>query len=53
VVFVPTGVAGDTNGVILTMFTTSLAPELSGVEDVGAKGQMPVILESFRFGKPR
>jgi hypothetical protein len=51
VVFVPTGVAGDTNGVILTMFTTSLAPELSSVEDVGDKGQMPVILESFRFGK--
>lgn len=51
VVFVPTGVAGDSNGVILTMFTTSLASELSGVDDVGEKGQMPVILESFRFGK--
>ena len=53
VVFVPTGVAGDKNGVVLTMFTTSLAPELSGVDDVGAKGQMPVILESFRLGKNR
>jgi hypothetical protein len=53
VVFVPTGVAGDGNGVVLTMFTTSLAPELSSVEDVGTKGEMPVILESFRFGKPR
>jgi hypothetical protein len=53
VVFVPTGVAGDNNGVILTMFTTSLAPELSSVEDVGAQGEMPVILESFRFGKAR
>jgi hypothetical protein len=51
VVFVPTGVAGDSNGVILTMFTTSLAPELSSVDDVGTKGEMPVILESFRFGK--
>jgi len=51
VVFVPTGVAGDANGAILSMFTTSLAPELSGVEDVGVKGEMPVILESFRFGK--
>jgi flagellar basal body-associated protein FliL len=51
VVFVPTGVAGDNNGVILTMFTTSLAPELSSVEDVGAQGEMTVILESFRFGK--
>lgn len=51
VVFVPTGVAGDNNGAILTMFTTSLAPELASVEDVGTKGEMPVILDSFRFGR--
>ena len=51
VVFVPTGKAGDTNGAVLTMFTTSLAPELSSVEDVGSRGEMPVILDSFRFGK--
>lgn len=42
---------GDKTGAILTMFTTSLAPELSSVDDVGQKGQSPVILESFRFGK--
>src|SRR5882724_5084937 len=53
VVFVPTGVEGDKTGAILTMFTTSLAPELSDVEDVGEKGQTPVILESFRFVKGR
>jgi hypothetical protein len=51
VVFVPTGKAGDTNGAVLTMFTTSLAPELSSVADVGSVGEMPVILDSFRFGK--
>jgi hypothetical protein len=51
VVFVPTGKAGDANGAILTMFTTSLAPELSSIEDVGSRGEMPVILDSFRFGK--
>lgn len=51
VVFLPTGVPGDQTGATLIMLTTSLAPELSGVEDVGAKGEMPVILESFRFGK--
>jgi hypothetical protein len=50
VVFLPTGVESDKTGAILSMFTTSLAPELSGVEDVGFKGQAPVILESFRFG---
>jgi hypothetical protein len=53
VVFLPTGVEGDKNGAILSMFTTSLAPELSGVEDVGYKGQAPVILDSFRFGSAR
>jgi hypothetical protein len=51
VIFLPPGVEGQTNGATLSMLTTSLAPELSGVEDVGAKGEMPVILESFRFGK--
>ena len=51
VVFVPTGKAGDSNGAVLTMFTTSLAPELSSIEDVGSQGEMPVILDSFRFGK--
>lgn len=51
VVFLPTGTEGDTTGATLTMLTTSLAGELSSVEDVGERGQMPVILESFRFGK--
>jgi len=51
VVFLPTGNEGDTNGATLTMLTTSLAPELSSVEDVGERGEAPVILESFRFGK--
>jgi hypothetical protein len=50
VVFVPSGVAESHNGAVLTMFTTSLAPELSSIEDVGTRGEMPVILESFRFG---
>jgi hypothetical protein len=51
VIFVPTGKEGDKNGATLSMFTTSLAPELSSVEDVGTKGEAPVILDSFRFGK--
>ena len=51
VIFVPTGKEGDTTGATLSMFTTSLAPELSSVADVGAKGEAPVILDSFRFGK--
>lgn len=51
VIFVPTGNEGDTAGATLTMLTTSLAPELSSVEDVGERGEAPVILDSFRFGK--
>lgn len=51
VIFVPTGKEGDTTGATLSIFTTSLAPELSSVEDVGTRGEAPVILESFRFGK--
>src|SRR5690348_8975986 len=46
VIFLPTGHEGDTSGAILSMFTTSLAPELSSVEDVGTRGEAPVILES-------
>ena len=53
VVFLPTGVSGDRTGATLIMLATSLAPELSGVDDVGAKGEMPVILDSFRFGRGR
>ncbi len=53
VIFLPTGIAGDQSGATLVMLASSLAPELSGVEDVGEKGQMPVVLESFRFGKSR
>jgi len=51
VIFLPTGKEGDTAGATLSMLTTSLAPELSSIEDVGDKGEAPVILESFRFGK--
>jgi hypothetical protein len=50
VIFLPRG-EGETTGATLSMLTTSLAPELSGVDDVGVKGELPVILESFRFGK--
>jgi hypothetical protein len=50
VIFVPP-VDGSKNGVTLLMLATSLAPELKKVEDVGVKGELPMLLESFRFGK--
>ncbi len=51
VIFLPTGIEGQTAGATLIMLATSLVPELSGVEDVGEKGEMPVILESFGFAR--
>lgn len=53
VVFLPTGKSGDTTGATLAMFSTSLATELASVDDLGVKGEAPVILESFRFGKKK
>ena len=50
VIFVPP-VDGGKDGVTLLMLTTSLAPELKSVDDVGVKGELPMLLESFRFGK--
>jgi hypothetical protein len=44
-------VDGSKNGVTLLMLATSLAPELKRVDDVGVKGELPMLLESFRFGK--
>jgi hypothetical protein len=40
---------GEKNGVTLLMLTTSLAPELKSVNDVGLKGEIPVILQSFKL----
>ena len=49
-VLIPSGSTEQRNGVALIMLTTSLAPEISGPEDVGVKGELPVILDSFRLG---
>ncbi len=37
------------NGVTLLILTTSMAPELKSVNDVGEKGETRTILQSFRF----
>jgi hypothetical protein len=50
VIFVPP-VDGSKNGATLLMLATSLATELKSVNDVGVKGELPMTLESFRFGK--
>ncbi|HEY9282550.1 MAG TPA: nuclear transport factor 2 family protein, partial [Pyrinomonadaceae bacterium] len=50
-VMLPSGSTVQRNGVALIMLATSLAPEIKSVDDVGTKGELPVILESFRMGK--
>ena len=42
---------GEKTGVKFLILTTSLAPELTSIDDVGVKGELPMLLESFRFGK--
>ena len=49
VIFVPP-VEGK-KGVTLLMLVSSLTPEVKSVNDVGVKGELPIMLESFRFGK--
>jgi hypothetical protein len=46
----PPGNASEKNGVTIIMLATSLAAGVTGPEDVGVKGELPLILESFRFG---
>jgi hypothetical protein len=53
VIFLPTGNEGDSTGATLSMLCTNLAGELSSVQDVGERGEAPVILDSFRFGKKK
>ena len=42
--------AGGGKGVVLVMLATSAGPILHGVEDVGEKGELPIILSSFKLG---
>lgn len=42
---------GQKSGLKFLILTTSLAPELTSIDDVGVKGELPMVLESFRFGK--
>jgi hypothetical protein len=42
-------VEGKKNGVMLVMLATPLAPDVKSVNDVGVKGELPVILNSFKL----
>jgi len=51
VVFLPPGTEGDKRGVTLLMLATSVAPELTSIDDVGVRGELPVILNTFKLGQ--
>jgi len=40
----------ERKGAVLVMIGSSASPILHGVEDVGEKGELPIILNSFKFG---
>lgn len=40
-----------TRGILLVMFASQLAPGVENAGDIGRKGELPVILESFRIGE--
>lgn len=40
---------GQTNGVTLLLLATSASDAVHGLDDVGVRGQLPVLLNSFRF----
>lgn len=41
---------GSRKGAALIMLASSSSPDVHGPEDVGEKGELPAILNSFRFG---
>jgi hypothetical protein len=41
---------GTRKGAALVMLASSKSPDVHGPEDLGEKGELPIILNSFRFG---
>jgi serine/threonine protein kinase len=46
-IFLPPGVYGKRNGLVITMLTTSKSTDVKGVDDVGTKGDLKDILYSL------
>ncbi|MDQ6787958.1 MAG: serine/threonine protein kinase [Acidobacteriota bacterium] len=45
--FVPAARDGAKNGYVLTMLATSLSPDVKSLEDVGVKGELRTVLDTF------
>jgi len=50
VIFLPVGNEDARNGIVLLTLASSAAPEIKSINDMGARGQLPVILKTFRLG---
>lgn len=50
VIFLPAGSEDARNGLVLLAVASSAAPEIRSANDMGEKGQLPVILKTFRLG---
>lgn len=45
--FIPSAIRGTKNGYVITMLATSLSKDVKSADDVGAKGELATILETF------
>lgn len=45
--WLPVQIAGEQNGFVITLLATSLSTDVEGVNDVGIKGDLATVLESF------
>jgi hypothetical protein len=45
--FIPAAIRGMKNGYVVTMLATSLSEDVKSVEDVGVKGELSTLLETF------
>jgi len=50
VILLPPSAIGQDKGLTVIMLATSEAPELKSLDDLGVKGQLPVIIRSFQAG---
>jgi hypothetical protein len=53
VIYIPAGVEGQKSGVAMYLTATSKAGEIKTIDDVGEKGELPIVLNHFRFTKPQ
>lgn len=49
VIFLPVGNEEARNGAVLLMLASSAAPEIKTADDVGEKGELPILLKTFRL----